>query len=157
MTTMTGLETQPETRSGARSRGGWVAVALVALTAALLASTALLVGGAASRQEAVDAASATFPGGTLHLDGVTAQHQMTAKDMGGMPMPKSPAVHAVPRGYRQFTISITVSARAPEGVRVTPDSFRLVVPGKPPATPIDDDTDVIFVPAGAAFPRDLTF
>ena len=151
---------EPEAQTMSRAwqaGGGRAVVALVALTAALLAAGALVLGDAAPRQEAGDAASTTFPGGALRVDGVSLQHRMSAEDMGGMPMPKSPAVRDVPRGQRRFTISVTVSARAAKGVRVTPNRFRLTTPGAAPAAPIDEDTDTVFVPAGAAFPRDLTF
>jgi hypothetical protein len=140
--------------------GGRAAVALVALTAALLAAGALLLGaGVAPHRHggAAARASIAFPGGVLRVDGVSEDHRMTAKDMGGMPMPKGPGVKDIPPGHRRFTITVTVGAEAPGGVHITPDRFRLAAPGAPPAAPRDDDRDDVFVPAGAAFARDLSF
>ena len=139
---------------------GRAAAALLALTAALLAAGAVLLGpgGAPHRHGgAVARAAVAFPGGVLRVDGVSEDHRMTAKDMGGMPMPKGPGVKDIPPGHRRFTITVTVAAEARGGVHITPGRFRLAAPGASPAAPRDDDRDDVYVPAGAAFARDLSF
>ena len=82
---------------------------------------------------------------------------MTAKDMGGMPMPRGPNMRHVPHGYRRFTVAVTLLARDEKGMHVTPDRFRISASGTAPSAPIDDDRDDVWVPAGTSYPRELTF
>lgn len=139
---------------------GWIqgrrgAVALAALSAALLAVGALVLGVRSAPDDHGHATvGASLPGGYLRVDSVTAD---TPMKMAGMPMGKGPNMKDVPKGSRRFTVAVTLFAREGDGVRVSANRFRVSADGAPSTPPIDDDTDAVFVPRGASFPRQLTF
>jgi hypothetical protein len=130
--------------------------AMAALAAALFATAAALLGtgGGSNGHHHAAARVVAVPGGLLRVDAVTPDSPMS---MGGMPMPSGPNVKDVPRGYRRFTVSVTLFARHGRGMHVAPGNFRLVVHGRPPRAPIDDDRDDVYVPYGTTYPRELTF
>lgn len=133
------------------------ATAMVALAAALLATAVALLGtggGSTGHHHAAAPRVIAVPGGLLRVDAVTPDSPMS---MGGMPMPSGPNVKDVPRGYRRFTMSVTLFARHGHGMHVAPGNFRLTVRGRPPQAPIDDDRDDVYVPDGTSYPREMTF
>jgi len=130
---------------------------MAALAAALLATAVALLGtggGSTVPHHAAGQRVVAVPGGLLRVDAVTPDSPMS---MGGMPMPSGPNVKDVPRGYRRFTMSVTLFARHGRGMHVAPGNFRLIVSGRPPRAPIDDDRDDVYVPDGTTYPRELTF
>jgi hypothetical protein len=149
---------------GGRRVGGvaWVAgrhaaAAMVALAAVLLAAAVVLLGGgggAGGHHHGAAARVVAVAGGLLRVDAVTEDAPMR---MAGMPMPSGPNVKDVPRGFRRFTVAVTLLARGGRGMHVTPDRFRLTAAGQAPRVPIDDDRDDVYVPGGTSYPRELTF
>jgi len=140
---------------GSWGAGRRATVALGALLAALLVLGAALLGtrhAPVGHHGAADAVA--LKGGLLRVDAVTPDRPMR---MAGMPMGSGPNMKDVPKGFRRFTVSVTLVAGDGDGLRVSPASFRVSARGVAPRRPIDDDTDVVVVPPRTSFPRELTF
>src|SRR4051812_4092873 len=130
-------------------------VALLAAIAALLGAGALMLGGgrgAEGHGHGTATSGVALPGGVLRVDSVTPEAPM---QMHGMPMGTGPGMKNVPKGERRFTVAVTVFAGEGKGLRVAAEHFSVSADATAPRRPIDDDTDVVFVPAGASFPRRL--
>jgi hypothetical protein len=135
---------------------GWRGAAAVVAFAALLVACALLLLGTEGRSGGHDhgAQVVAVPGGFMRVDAVTPDAPMK---MAGMPMPSGPNVKDVPKGFRRFTVAVTLFASGGHGLHVTPDRFRISAAGQAPRRPVDDDRDDVYVPDGTAYPRELTF
>jgi hypothetical protein len=100
------------------------------------------------------------PGGLLTVERVTSEvmapPQTDKFSASGMSM-SSMGMDMAPKGFRRFTIDFTLLAQSGNGLRFTPDSFRVSGPGLQEAGPIQFHIGDEFIPKGSAASGSLKF